>query len=347
MSDYTKLHAAPLPPLLTVPLPPLAELTANTHVVRLPLNTKFRGIRHREAMLLHTPNGWTEFAPFVEYAPAEAATWLAAAINQGWGTPPAPVRTEVAVNATVPAVAATQVADVLARFPGCTTAKVKVAQPGQTLADDIARVRQVRSCMGDNAHIRIDANGAWSTAAAFTALQALQEFNLEYAEQPCATVAELAQLRQQLAGRNIHIRIAADESVRKAADPFAVAAAGAADLLVLKVAPLGGAHRALAIAQQTGLPVVVSSALDTSVGLAAGVALAASLPESLLAGACGLGTAALLAQDVTREPLLPVAGKLSVRTVVADPQLLTEFAAPPARTHWWLQRLAECYRYLR
>jgi len=238
------------------------------------------------------------------------------------------------VNATVPAVAAADVPAVLARFPGCTTAKVKVGGP---LAEDLDRVAAVRTALGPAGRIRVDANAAWTVEQAVQALTALAGADLEYAEQPCATVAELAAVRRRLGGR---VPIAADESVRKAADPARVALAGAADLVVLKVAPMGGARAALRVAEGCGLPVVVSSALDTSVGIAAGVALAAALPE--LPYACGLGTAGLLATDVTRTPLAPRRGVLPVRPVEPDEDLLAELAAPADRRAWWTQRLRRC-----
>ena len=318
-------------------VPTVEELVAAARVVRVPLRVEFRGVTEREALLLEGPAGWGEFAPFVEYGDAEAARWLAAAVEAAWVGWPAPVRASVPVNATVPAVGPDAVPGVLARFPGCTTAKVKVAQAGQALADDVARVAAVRAALGPAGRIRVDANGAWSVAAAVTALTALGPYGLEYAEQPCATVPELAAVRRELAGA---VPVAADESVRKAADPERVALAGAADLVVLKVAPMGGVRPALRIAAACGLPVVVSSALDTSVGIAAGVALAAALPE--LPYACGLGTAGLLAADVVTEPLTAVGGALLVRPAVPDPALLEATAAPPDRRAWWLDRLRRC-----
>ena len=204
-----------------VPVPPLVELLASARVVALPLVTRFRGVETREAVLFEGPEGWTEFSPFTEYDDAEAATWLAAAIDFGWARQPAPVRTEIRVNATVPAVGAASVAEILARFDGCRTAKVKVAEPGQTLADDIARVRAVRAVMGPEGRVRIDANGAWNVDEAEHAVHALAEFDLEYVEQPCATVEELGELRRRI--KYMGVPIAADESVRKAEDPLAVA----------------------------------------------------------------------------------------------------------------------------
>ncbi|WP_336632894.1 MULTISPECIES: o-succinylbenzoate synthase [unclassified Microbacterium] len=323
-------------------MPTLADLCASAHVVSLPLVTRFRGVDHREAVLWEGPEGWTEFSPFLEYDDAEASAWLAAALDFGWRRQPAPVRSVVPVNATVPALPADEVPAVLSRFDGCRTAKVKVAERGQGLADDVARVRAVREAMGPEGRIRLDANGGWNVDEAEHAAHALAEFDLEYLEQPCATVDELAELRTRIADWDIPI--AADESVRKAADPLAVARAGAADLLVVKAQPLGGARRALRIVAEAGMPAVVSSALDTSVGLAMGLTLAAALPD--LPYDCGLGTASLLAADVTSEPLRPERGALAVRRVTPDPALLEAHAAGGDRRDWWLARIERCHALL-
>ncbi|SIT67943.1 o-succinylbenzoate synthase [Microbacterium sp. RU33B] len=322
--------------------PPLDDLLATARVVALPLATRFRGLDVREALLLEGPQGWTEFSPFVEYPDAEAVTWLAAAIDFGWRASPAALRESIRINATVPAVDAASVAGVLARFDGCRTAKVKVAEPGQRLADDVARVRAVREAMGPEGRIRIDANGAWNVDEAEHAFHALAEFDLEYAEQPCAWIEELAELRRRV--KYMGIPIAADESVRKADDPLAVARAGAADLLVIKAQPLGGVHRALEIVAEAGLPAVVSSALDTSVGLSMGAALAAALP--VLDFDCGLGTSSLFTADIVSPPLTAVDGALRVGRVVPDAALLDELAAPSERREWWLARLERCHALL-
>ena len=318
-------------------LPSVRDLIEAAVVVALPMTTRFRGITVREALLLRAPNGWAEWSPFAEYEDAEASVWLRAAIEDGWGERPSTGTTSVRVNATVPAVTPDAVPGILSRFPGTRTAKVKVAEPGGSLADDLARVAAVRAAMGADARIRVDANGGWSLQDAEAAIRAIAPIGLEYAEQPCATVPELAELRHRLDGL---VLIAADESVRKPEDPLAVVRAGAADILVLKPQPLGGAARALTIAADAGLPVVASSALETSVGLAAAVRFAAALPDHDLDH--GLGTAALLAADVTRHSLLPMHGAIEVREVAADDDLLRQFAAPPERTTWWLARLARC-----
>ena len=308
--------------------------TLEVHVVALPMRVPFRGVTTREAVLLKGFRGWGEFAPFVEYDDEEAARWLAAALEAADGSWPDPVRVSIPVNATVPAVAAADVAGVLARFPGCTTAKVKVAQAGQSLRDDVDRVAAVRELVPN---VRVDANAAWSVDEAVTALQALGQ--LEYAEQPCATVPELAEVR-----RRVDVRIAADESIRRASDPLLVARAGAADVVVLKVAPLGGVRAALRVAEDCGLPVVVSSALDTSIGIRAGVALAAALPE--LPFACGLATTSLMAADVVTDSLDGHGGSLPVRDVVPSYELLERWAAPEDRQRWWRDRLARVLELL-
>jgi O-succinylbenzoate synthase len=324
------------------PLPPLADVLAEARVVALPMVTRFRGITVREALLTRGPRGWTEFSPFVEYDDEEASAWLAAALGFGWGDEPVPLRDSVRVNATVPALPAADVAALLERYPGCRTAKVKVAEAGQRLDDDVARVAEVRRVLGPEGRIRVDANTLWNVDEAEHAIHALAPCDLEYVEQPCATVEELAEVRRRV--KYMGIPIAADESVRKAADPLAVARAAAADVLIVKAQPLGGIHAVLRIVEQTGLPVVVSSALDTSVGLAMGALLAASVPR--LDFDCGLGTAALLAADVTRDPLVPVDGAIPARRVDVDEQLLAEHAASDDRRAWWLARLARCHRVL-
>jgi O-succinylbenzoate synthase len=307
---------------------------AGLHVYALPLRTRFRGIDVREGVLVRGDAGWGEFSPFREYGDAESAAWWRAAVEAadvGW---PPPVRHRVPVNATVPAVAPDAVAGVLDRFPGCLTAKVKVAEPGQSPRDDEARLEAVRSLLGEVGRIRVDANGAWDVDRAARLLPAYDRAagGLEYAEQPCATVEELAALR-----RKVHIPIAADESVRRAGDPLRVARLEAADVAVLKVQPLGGVRACLRIAETIGLPVVVSSALETSVGIAAGVALAAALPE--LPYACGLATAGLLARDVVTEPFVAKGGVLTVRPVSPDPALLADAGADEATDAWWRDRV--------
>lgn len=314
-------------------LPAVDELLDRVHVVALPMRVRFRGITTREVALIDGPVGWGEFGAFLEYGDAEAAHWLASAIESAYRPLPPARRERVPINATVPAVSAADVPGVLARFPGAGTAKVKVAEPGQTLADDIARVNAVRERVRT---VRVDANGGWTVDEAIAAARALTaDGPLEYLEQPCATVAELAELR-----RRIDVPVAADESIRKATDPLAVVAAGGADIAVLKVAPLGGVSAMLAIARQIDIPIVVSSALDSAVGIGTGLAAAAALPQ--LRHACGLGTGRLFVEDVC-DPVVPVDGFLPVGRAVPDPARLHDLRAPADRRDWWLRRIASCY----
>lgn len=322
--------------------PALAELLNTAQVVALPLVTRFRGIDVREALVLEGPNGATEFSPFTEYGDAEAAHWLAAAIDFGWGPAHPLLRDTIRVNATLPAVAASDVSGVLDRFPGCRTVKIKVADNGQVLADDVARVSAARDYLGPEGRIRIDANASWTVDEAEKAIHALAAFDLEYVEQPCASIDELAQVRSRV--KYMGIPIAADESVRRASDPLAVAKASAADILIIKAPPLGGITAALAIVAEAGLPVVISSALDTSVGISMGLHLAAAIPQ--LEFDCGLATAALLASDVTDAPFVVTDGELAVHRVSTSQRLLAENAASADRTNWWLARLERCYALL-
>jgi O-succinylbenzoate synthase len=294
------------------------------------LKNKFRGITVREGMLFEGPAGWAEWSPFLDYDDATCVSWLRAAreaAEEGW---PAPVRDVVPVNCTVPAIDPAKAAEIV-RASGCRTAKVKVAEPGQTLADDIARVEAVRDAIGIG-QVRIDANGNWSVDEALRALRELDRFTLEYVEQPCAAVTDLAAVR-----RRTNVPVAADESIRRAEDPLLVKKLEAADIAVLKVQPIGGVRACLEIADQIGLPVVVSSALETSIGIAAGVALAAALPE--LPYACGLATVSMFSSEVVAEPLLPVDGLLPVKRLQPDPALLDAARADETRTAVWDERL--------
>lgn len=299
----------------------------------LAMGVRFRGITVRRGALVHGPAGWGEWSPFAEYTTPEIDPWWRAAREaavDGW---PAPVRNSVPVNCTIPAVGPAD-AHARALASGCSTAKVKVAEPGQTAADDEARVEAVRDALGPAGRVRVDANGAWAVDEAVARLAILGRYGLEYAEQPCRTVEELRELRLALARRGIELPIAADESIRRSGDPERVAALEAADVAVLKVQPLGGVRACLALAERLGLPVVVSSALETSVGIAAGVALAAALPE--LPYACGLNTVPLLASDVAVDPLVAVDGAIGVRSVeVRD---VAEWSAGPDAAGHWLAR---------
>ncbi|WP_442859103.1 o-succinylbenzoate synthase [Arthrobacter sp. CAN_A2] len=307
------------------------------------MRVKFRGVLVREALLVRGPSGWGEFCPFLEYDDAESAPWLACALEAAWHGFPDPVRSAIPVNATVPAVGAADVEGVLSRFGEVGAVKVKVAERGQSLADDVARVAEVRRLLPD-AGIKIDANGGWEVAEALRALDALGRFDLQYVEQPVADIPGLRAVRLELRRRGEAVLVAADESVRRQDDPLRVAREDAADVLVIKAPPLGGVRRALDIIDRAGLPAVVSSALDTSVGIRAGVALAAALPA--LPYACGLATVSLMAGDVAEPSLVAEHGYLPVRDVEVREERLERYAAAGERQRWWLDRLARCYAVL-
>ncbi|RBY97218.1 O-succinylbenzoate synthase [Blastococcus sp. TF02-8] len=318
--------------MTAAPAPALPAGITEVAVYEVPLRTRFRGIDVRDGVLLRGPAGWGEFSPFWDYDAAESRRWWAAAVEattEGW---PAPVRHSVPVNVTVPAVGAER-AHAIVAASGCRTAKVKVAEPGQSAAEDLARVEAVRAALGPGGAIRVDANAAWDVDTAAARIRSLDAaVGLEYVEQPCATLEELAALR-----RRIDVRIAVDEGVRRSADPLRVDLREAGDVVVLKVQPLGGVRAALRVAEAHGLPCVVSSALESSVGIAAGVALAAALPE--LPFACGLATVALFTGDVSSSPLLPVDGALPV--VRPEPDRLAALAAPEGTAARWRSRIDE------
>ena len=313
----------------------LDELFGTMRAFAIPMRTKFRGITVREGALIEGPAGWGEFSPFAEYGPRESARWLASAIESATVPWPEPVRDRIAVNVTVPAVAPERAREIVAAS-GCRTAKVKVAEKGQAGHEDVERVAAVRDALGPGGRIRVDANGGWDVPTAARMLRQLSRYSLEYAEQPCPTLEELAEVR-----RLVDIPVAADESVRRAEDPLRVRAAGAADIVVVKVQPLGGVRPALRIARECGLPVVVSSAVDSSVGLAAGVALAAALPD--LPYACGLATMSLLEGDVTAAPLAESGGALPVRRPPVDPAELARWETDPEP---WRARAMAAAQYL-
>lgn len=312
----------------------MSAATADGVVWAVPLRTRFRGLTSRDGVLIRGDAGWAEVSPFWDYDDEESQAWYRAAreaADLGW---PEPVRDTVPVNVTVPAVGPDEARAIVLRSAGCRTAKVKVAERGQSLADEQARLEAVRDALGPDGAIRVDANAAWDVETAVSRLAVLDRAagGLQYAEQPVPTVDDLAALR-----RRSRVPIAADESIRRSGDPLAVARAHAADVVVLKVQPLGGVRACLELAERIGLPVVVSSALESSVGLAAGVALAAALPE--LPYACGLATAQLLAADLVTEPLLPVDGALPVRRTAPDPGLLAAATADHDLANRWRARL--------
>jgi O-succinylbenzoate synthase len=301
-----------------------------TRVVTIPLRHRFRGVTERHAVLLRGEAGWGEFSPFAEYQPPVTSRWLKAAIEAATHPFPPPRRQSVLVNVTVPEVDP-ETAARLVTESGCRTAKVKV---GSDVSADWNRVGAVRDALGPEGHIRIDVNGGWDVGTARKRIATLSQFGLEYVEQPVASFEEMTELR-----RHVDVPLAADELVRSGTPPERISEA--ADLVVIKAQPLGGIEESLSLVERTGLPAVVSSALETSVGLAQGVALAAALPE--LARACGLGTGLLLGGDVGAEPLLPEQGSITTRRVIPSPDLMARWAATPAVQRTMLLRLEAAY----
>lgn len=359
---------------LSFPLPSLAELLERADVVALPMRVPFRGVTVREALLIDAPSQWAEFAPFPEYEPAEASLWLRSAIQYGYGTSgSAPTDEWVAVNATIPAVDVDAqpgiIGELMERYPGCTTVKVKVAEktalandPAASMRQDVQRVRAVRQWYVDQGistpKIRMDANGGWTVQQALEVVETLAaDGPLDYVEQPCRTVAELAEVRQSLMRRGLFVRVAADEAIRKSADPIAAVKeatdAGACDVAVLKVPPLGGADQLRRVASevaQRGVSITVSSALDTAVGLGAGLQAAASLvhidDDGMVAepNAAGLATGTLFEHDLAERQI--VDGRMHTGAVTPDPDRLAEFRLTGERRDWWLDRLRAAYSYL-
>jgi O-succinylbenzoate synthase len=311
-------------------LRPVAQRAPSATVVGafdIPMTLPFRNVRARHGLLVRGPAGWGEWSPFAGYASDLTARWWRAAVEAATQPWPRPRRQEVPVNAIVPAVAPEHARQIV-RESGCTTAKVKVGA-----GDDRGRVEAVRDALGPHGRLRIDVNAIWDVDAAVRHLRELVRYDLEYVEQPVADLRDFARLRTR-----VDVLLAADESVRLAPDPLHIPGIAAADVVILKVQPLGGVRRCLDVAEAAGRPAVVSSAVETSVGLAAGLALAAALPD--LAGACGLGTLSLLVGDVTADSLRPVDGRLRVRRPAPDPALIERWAAGPAVTERLHVRLA-------
>lgn len=325
--------------------PRLSALVAASRVVSIPLRTKFRGISERELLLFEGPNGWGEWAAFPEYSDEEAATWLVAAIEWAFQDLPSPKRDRVPVNAILPAVDAEEVSKILARAGKFSTVKIKVAEKGQSLQDDLERIKQVNNLYPD-VKVRLDANGGFSVSEALELLEKLsfEGIELEYFEQPVATIPELAELKLEVSRRGLTTRIAADESVRKSSDPLAVELANAADILVLKSAPLGGVTAALNVQSASRLPVVSSSAMQSSIGLAAELHFAACLENPQFDA--GLGTINLFAGDLVKDSLKPVDGFLEVRRPEINTSSLETLKAEDHRYDWWIARLERCGRLI-
>jgi len=308
------------------------------HPIRIPMRHRFRRVDHREAVLIRGQSGWGEFSPFPDYPPNVTTRWLASALEAACSSLPSPGRSSIPVNVTVPAVAP-DVAMRLVLESGASTAKVKVGEPGQTVEEDEERLAAVRSAIGPEGKIRIDVNAAWDLETATERLASYSRFDLEYVEQPVRTLEEMVELK-----RRTDVLLAADELVRLRPDPVEVAEMGAADILVVKVQPLGGVARTLDIAARAGIPVVVSSALETSVGIYSGLLVASLLPE--LPYACGLGTVALIEGDPTRSPLVSMTGEMEVRRPEPDPELLERWRPDRDRSAEMLRKVRSAARVL-
>jgi O-succinylbenzoate synthase len=308
----------------------LQDLFQSMRVVALPTKTNFRGVNTREIALFKGEFGWSEFSPFLEYDTDECVPWLQSAIAAATKPAPRLFREKVRVNGTIPAVNdPAEIEEIVQSFDGVNTLKVKV---GNNLAEDLARIAKVRA-LKPKAKLRIDVNGSWSVETAISNLRAIYENfgELEYVEQPCATINELKRLKDEV---NIPLRIAGDEVLRKAKDPFNLDLSGAIDILVLKVQPLGGVDRANQLANHYGLPVVVSSALESVVGINYGLQLAGSI--SNLQFDCGLATGALLAKDLGKLPIIN--GEITITNVEPD---LSGLEVSPDRYKWWKNRVLE------
>jgi O-succinylbenzoate synthase len=306
----------------------LDDLLATLRVISLPTRTNFRGVTYREVALMQGPHGWGEFSPFLEYDDNECAPWLASAIEAATVARPARFRDAIAINGTIPELNDKKEIEALMQtYPGASTFKVKV---GSNHSEDIARIARVRT-LAPKAAIRVDVNGLWSVAEALTHLYAYYEEigSLEYVEQPCATIEELRELKSKI---KIPLRIAADEIIRKAPDPFKVELTDAADIVMLKVQPLGGIERSLDIAAHHGLPVVVSSALESAIGIEYGLDLAASIKD--LTFDCGLATGSLMADDVAEHKILD--GKIALGQISPN---LDGWDVSPDRFEWWKNRI--------
>lgn len=312
------------------------QLLETLRVIALPTKTNFRGITVREVALFKGEYGWGEFSPFLEYDDAEASYWLASAIEAATTPRPQLFRTSVAVNGTIPALNdKKKIEELVNSFPGVETFKVKV---GQNLSEDIARLAMIR-VLRPKAKLRVDVNGLWSVEDALRNLYTYYENigPLEYVEQPCATLEELRELKSKI---KIPLKIVGDEILRKADNPFEIDLTGAVDYLMLKVQPLGGIKRAHAIAEHHKLPIVVSSALESAVGINYGLTFAASFEEMNFD--CGLGTGSLLAQDVAHLPI--VDGKIEI--TVFEPQF-DGLDVAPDRFEWWKNRIMRCAELLK
>ena len=318
----------------------LEEALASLRVLALPMRTTFRSLDIRETALFKGENGWGEFAPFVEYSDQESLQWLESAIEAADKALSPALRESIPINATVPASNdEAEIEQILSWYPGVDTAKIKV---GTGIKEDLARIAAVRKHL-PKAKIRIDVNGSWSVKEALSNIIAIYEVTgdlFEYVEQPVASLDELKQLKE---GMSVDVKIAGDEVLRKAKDPFAISLDGEIDILMLKVSPLGGIKRAMDLASHHKLPVVISSALESAVGISYGLALAARVPN--LDYACGLGTSALFNQDVSDIPI--VNGAIKATNYPIDLDRVERYELKGERLEWWRNRISRVWNLRR
>ena len=319
----------------------LEEALASLRVLALPMRTTFRSLDVRETALIKGESGWGEFAPFVEYSDQESLPWLESAIEAADKPLSPALRELIPINATVPASNdEAEIEQIMSWYPGVDTVKIKV---GTGIREDLARIKAVRKYL-PKAKIRIDVNGSWSPDDALININAIYNEvagdSLEYVEQPVANLDELKQLKE---GMSVDVKIAGDEVLRKAKDPFAISLDGAIDLLMLKVSPLGGIKRAMDLAIHHKLPVVVSSALESAVGISHGLALAARLPE--LDYSCGLGTSALFNQDISHIPIIN--GAIKVKNYPIDIAQIERHELKGERLEWWRNRISRVWNLRR
>ncbi|CAB4813247.1 unannotated protein [freshwater metagenome] len=315
----------------------LDSILKNLRVISLPTKTDFRGIDTREVALIEGSAGWGEFSPFLEYDQNESIPWLVSAIEGATQPRAKATRKYIDINATLPEVnTRAEVESILSWYPGATTVKIKV---GSDQVKDMARIKYVHEIL-PNAALRLDVNGSWDVEQALEFIygfyDSFDEDLLQYIEQPCATLAELRELKSSCM---VPVKIAGDEIIRKAEDPFDLELEDAVDILILKVAPLGGIERSLALAKHHRLPVVVSSALESAVGIGHGIRLAGALPT--LDFACGLATGQLLASDIANIPI--EGGKMRVADVTPSEALMIELEASAERTQWWQDRVRKTW----
>ncbi len=312
----------------------LDSILESLHVLSLPTKTDFRGVTFREVALFEGPAGWAEFSPFLEYDENECIPWLVSAVESATQSAPAPIRDSIPVNATLPAVNGIErISEILSWYPGCSTVKIKA---GKNLQEDLQRIEHVRMVV-PNAKIRIDVNGAWSVEEAIRAISEIHQGGIiEYVEQPCSTIEDLRKLKKLL---KADVLIAGDEVLRKSPKPLDIDLNGVVDILMLKVAPLGGISQSLRIAKKHGLPVVVSSALESAIGISYGLKLAAVLPE--LPFACGLGTGQLLGADVASLGIID--GAIAVGSPSPEAKALDEYATSLERLDYWKERIRKTW----